>query len=144
MKLKESKINIYGQASKPVVMAPSVTTISVKPLTTFFSITCCSLSPKIRHCINTLSVSAQPSGECPQSVVQDATSCMPLRNVGATGMAPPSPSQLCAVCGDTAACQHYGVRTCEGCKGKPTCRTMVPSLNHGSRTTSFIFQISIV
>ena len=31
--------------------------------------------------------------------------------------APPSPSQLCAVCGDTAACQHYGVRTCEGCKG---------------------------
>ncbi|XP_055843678.1 probable nuclear hormone receptor HR38 isoform X2 [Episyrphus balteatus] len=29
----------------------------------------------------------------------------------------PSPSQLCAVCGDTAACQHYGVRTCEGCKG---------------------------
>ena len=23
----------------------------------------------------------------------------------------------CAVCGDTAACQHYGVRTCEGCKG---------------------------
>lgn len=31
--------------------------------------------------------------------------------------APSSPSQLCAVCGDTAACQHYGVRTCEGCKG---------------------------
>uniref|UniRef100_A0AAG5DCY8 Nuclear receptor subfamily 4 group A member 2 n=1 Tax=Anopheles atroparvus TaxID=41427 RepID=A0AAG5DCY8_ANOAO len=28
-----------------------------------------------------------------------------------------SPSQLCAVCGDMAACQHYGVRTCEGCKG---------------------------
>ncbi|XP_057667701.1 probable nuclear hormone receptor HR38 isoform X2 [Diorhabda carinulata] len=33
------------------------------------------------------------------------------------GPTPPSPSQLCAVCGDTAACQHYGVRTCEGCKG---------------------------
>lgn len=30
---------------------------------------------------------------------------------------PHSPSQLCAVCGDIAACQHYGVRTCEGCKG---------------------------
>lgn len=30
---------------------------------------------------------------------------------------PKSPSQLCAVCGDNAACQHYGVRTCEGCKG---------------------------
>jgi nuclear receptor subfamily 4 group A protein 2 len=23
----------------------------------------------------------------------------------------------CAVCGDNAACQHYGVHTCEGCKG---------------------------
>lgn len=30
---------------------------------------------------------------------------------------PKGHSQLCAVCGDTAACQHYGVRTCEGCKG---------------------------
>ncbi|XP_035205813.1 probable nuclear hormone receptor HR38 isoform X2 [Stegodyphus dumicola] len=29
----------------------------------------------------------------------------------------PPPSMLCAVCGDNAACQHYGVRTCEGCKG---------------------------
>lgn len=29
----------------------------------------------------------------------------------------PTPSLLCAVCGDSAACQHYGVRTCEGCKG---------------------------
>ncbi|XP_022242869.1 probable nuclear hormone receptor HR38 [Limulus polyphemus] len=29
----------------------------------------------------------------------------------------PSSSQMCAVCGDNAACQHYGVRTCEGCKG---------------------------
>jgi len=28
-----------------------------------------------------------------------------------------SPSSLCGVCGDIAACQHYGVRTCEGCKG---------------------------
>ncbi|PIK44946.1 putative nuclear receptor subfamily 4 group A member 2 isoform X2 [Apostichopus japonicus] len=37
---------------------------------------------------------------------------------------PPLPSRnmcnqegMCAVCGDSAACQHYGVRTCEGCKG---------------------------
>lgn len=35
---------------------------------------------------------------------------------------PPSRSSAsgegtCAVCGDNAACQHYGVRTCEGCKG---------------------------
>ncbi|XP_028142330.1 probable nuclear hormone receptor HR38 isoform X1 [Diabrotica virgifera virgifera] len=37
--------------------------------------------------------------------------------ISVKGPTPPSPSQLCAVCGDTAACQHYGVRTCEGCKG---------------------------
>ncbi|KAM4601934.1 nuclear receptor subfamily 4 group A member 2-like [Polymixia lowei] len=30
---------------------------------------------------------------------------------------PISAEGLCAVCGDNAACQHYGVRTCEGCKG---------------------------
>ncbi|KAI8427962.1 hypothetical protein MSG28_002277 [Choristoneura fumiferana] len=43
---------------------------------------------------------------------------VPAESTGAgLRAAPPSPSQLCAVCGDTAACQHYGVRTCEGCKG---------------------------
>uniref|UniRef100_A0AAF5DF49 Nuclear receptor domain-containing protein n=1 Tax=Strongyloides stercoralis TaxID=6248 RepID=A0AAF5DF49_STRER len=26
-------------------------------------------------------------------------------------------NKLCAVCNDTAVCQHYGARTCEGCKG---------------------------
>ncbi|XP_062842446.1 probable nuclear hormone receptor HR38 [Trichomycterus rosablanca] len=31
---------------------------------------------------------------------------------------PKSPHEgHCAVCGDNASCQHYGVRTCEGCKG---------------------------
>ncbi|KAL0985346.1 hypothetical protein UPYG_G00155770 [Umbra pygmaea] len=46
-------------------------------------------------------------------------SCNPLLGDGL-----PSPPQrappgegTCAVCGDNAACQHYGVRTCEGCKG---------------------------
>ncbi|XP_040037141.2 nuclear receptor subfamily 4 group A member 2 [Gasterosteus aculeatus] len=38
------------------------------------------------------------------------TSCAPDRG-------PLSTEGLCAVCGDNAACQHYGVRTCEGCKG---------------------------
>lgn len=33
------------------------------------------------------------------------------------GRGPLSSEGLCAVCGDNAACQHYGVRTCEGCKG---------------------------
>ncbi|XP_075684633.1 nuclear receptor subfamily 4 group A member 3 isoform X2 [Rhinoderma darwinii] len=47
----------------------------------------------------------------------------PISRVGEGGI--PSPSSrssssgegACAVCGDNAACQHYGVRTCEGCKG---------------------------
>lgn len=30
---------------------------------------------------------------------------------------PGSSEGCCAVCGDNASCQHYGVRTCEGCKG---------------------------
>ncbi|XP_077543509.1 putative nuclear hormone receptor HR38 isoform X4 [Haemaphysalis longicornis] len=44
----------------------------------------------------------------------------PPASGSSTASSPPpaTPSyQLCAVCGDNAACQHYGVRTCEGCKG---------------------------
>ncbi|XP_064195790.1 nuclear receptor subfamily 4 group A member 3 isoform X1 [Anguilla rostrata] len=47
--------------------------------------------------------------------------CPPLLG-GESGLpSPPGRSTsgegTCAVCGDNAACQHYGVRTCEGCKG---------------------------
>lgn len=35
----------------------------------------------------------------------------------AAARGPLSAEGRCAVCGDNAACQHYGVRTCEGCKG---------------------------
>ncbi|XP_025200569.1 probable nuclear hormone receptor HR38 isoform X3 [Melanaphis sacchari] len=73
-----------------------------------------SMSPKIRHCINTLSVTVPVECSPP---TPDAACMMPQRNATAVATAPSSPSQLCAVCGDTAACQHYGVRTCEGCKG---------------------------
>uniref|UniRef100_A0A671N3U7 Nuclear receptor subfamily 4 group A member 2 n=1 Tax=Sinocyclocheilus anshuiensis TaxID=1608454 RepID=A0A671N3U7_9TELE len=45
--------------------------------------------------------------------------CPPL--LGESLPSPPSRISsgegTCAVCGDNAACQHYGVRTCEGCKG---------------------------
>lgn len=40
---------------------------------------------------------------------------VPMINGGAIPR--PNNEGLCAVCGDSAACQHYGVRTCEGCKG---------------------------
>ena len=40
----------------------------------------------------------------------------PMGNVGPIPR-PGNNEGLCAVCGDSAACQHYGVRTCEGCKG---------------------------
>ena len=49
------------------------------------------------------------------------TSCRssPLSEVPTTPDSQHKPKEcmLCAVCGDNAACQHYGVRTCEGCKG---------------------------
>ncbi|XP_034829822.1 probable nuclear hormone receptor HR38 [Maniola hyperantus] len=67
-------------------------------------------SPKLHgsrvHCMQASAPSSASSS--PGGTQQD--------NAGSRA-APQSPSQLCAVCGDTAACQHYGVRTCEGCKG---------------------------
>ncbi|XP_019896640.1 LOW QUALITY PROTEIN: nuclear receptor subfamily 4 group A member 3 [Esox lucius] len=46
-------------------------------------------------------------------------SCNPLLGDGLPSPPPRGPpgEGTCAVCGDNAACQHYGVRTCEGCKG---------------------------
>lgn len=42
---------------------------------------------------------------------------MDYQTSSAASRGPLSTEGLCAVCGDNAACQHYGVRTCEGCKG---------------------------
>lgn len=47
--------------------------------------------------------------ECPQALEGTMTSPR-TQNAG-------SNEGRCAVCGDNASCQHYGVRTCEGCKG---------------------------
>ncbi|KAI2655203.1 Nuclear receptor subfamily 4 group A member 3 [Labeo rohita] len=47
-------------------------------------------------------------GPCPQLLGESLPS-PPSRASSGEG--------TCAVCGDNAACQHYGVRTCEGCKG---------------------------
>ncbi|XP_051701457.1 nuclear receptor subfamily 4immunitygroup A member 1 isoform X2 [Oryctolagus cuniculus] len=41
----------------------------------------------------------------------------PATSAKARSGAPGGSEGRCAVCGDNASCQHYGVRTCEGCKG---------------------------
>ncbi|XP_026962138.1 nuclear receptor subfamily 4immunitygroup A member 1 isoform X1 [Sagmatias obliquidens] len=41
----------------------------------------------------------------------------PVTPAKARSGAPGASEGRCAVCGDNASCQHYGVRTCEGCKG---------------------------
>ena len=41
----------------------------------------------------------------------------PVTSAKARSGAPGGSEGRCAVCGDNASCQHYGVRTCEGCKG---------------------------
>ncbi|XP_035381965.1 nuclear receptor subfamily 4 group A member 3 isoform X1 [Electrophorus electricus] len=48
-------------------------------------------------------------GSCPPSLLAEGLPSPPSRTSSGEG--------TCAVCGDNAACQHYGVRTCEGCKG---------------------------
>ncbi|CAB3250081.1 unnamed protein product [Arctia plantaginis] len=73
------------------------------------------------------STSSNDSPKIPANRVHCMQASAPSSASSSPGVAPPdgpghraapsSPSQLCAVCGDTAACQHYGVRTCEGCKG---------------------------
>lgn len=79
-------------------------------------------SPK--SCRMTLLKGFPPSASSSASSSPGSTNLTVLSNVRLAQQQPPppqpmpqSPSQLCAVCGDTAACQHYGVRTCEGCKG---------------------------
>lgn len=43
-------------------------------------------------------------------MMEGAMTCSKTQNSAPT-------ESRCAVCGDNASCQHYGVRTCEGCKG---------------------------
>lgn len=67
-----------------------------------------------------LALSAPISKEVVPQCLTSIISTTPITpNSSSTDSSSPtlSPYQLCAVCGDNAACQHYGVRTCEGCKG---------------------------
>lgn len=96
----------------------------------FSSISCLYSVPHFSLVFSMFSSSESPkprlpvTASCPPTSVSSSASSSPTCEVprppphsAASGPMPPSPSQLCAVCGDTAACQHYGVRTCEGCKG---------------------------
>lgn len=51
-----------------------------------------------------------------QACSLDATD-QPDGSFSPTSRSPGGNEGRCAVCGDNASCQHYGVRTCEGCKG---------------------------
>lgn len=59
------------------------------------------------HC-SSMSLERRPL-ESPR-MMEGAMTCSKTQNSGPT-------ESRCAVCGDNASCQHYGVRTCEGCKG---------------------------
>ncbi|XP_043939744.1 nuclear receptor subfamily 4 group A member 1-like [Protopterus annectens] len=59
--------------------------------------------------------SALPVDQC--SPLLDSPVLMDSSVSSAKSRSPGSNEGHCAVCGDNASCQHYGVRTCEGCKG---------------------------
>ncbi|KAM4044218.1 nuclear receptor subfamily 4immunitygroup A member 1 isoform 2-T3 [Anomaloglossus baeobatrachus] len=56
-----------------------------------------------------------PIGQGP--VVLDSSVILDSPLSPSKARSPSSNEGRCAVCGDNASCQHYGVRTCEGCKG---------------------------
>ncbi|OWF51293.1 probable nuclear hormone receptor HR38 [Mizuhopecten yessoensis] len=62
---------------------------------------------------------ASDSGELQKYHIQSPTTpSTPSSTRSSPGREQPQKEALmCAVCGDNAVCQHYGVRTCEGCKG---------------------------
>ncbi|KAG8452346.1 hypothetical protein GDO86_004231 [Hymenochirus boettgeri] len=61
------------------------------------------------------SFSSVPLG--PGPVVLDSSVLLDSPLSPSKTRSPCSNEGRCAVCGDNASCQHYGVRTCEGCKG---------------------------
>ncbi|XP_034959327.2 nuclear receptor subfamily 4immunitygroup A member 1 isoform X1 [Zootoca vivipara] len=63
------------------------------------------------------SVSFSPLPLSQASPVLDGSGLMDSSLSPSKGRSPGSNEGRCAVCGDNASCQHYGVRTCEGCKG---------------------------
>ncbi|KAF6771766.1 hypothetical protein AHF37_09421 [Paragonimus kellicotti] len=63
------------------------------------------------------SISSVPSTSSPALTKLGKTMSFNGTTLGAVKQTELNFNQQCLVCGDSAACQHYGVRTCEGCKG---------------------------
>lgn len=68
-----------------------------------------------------LALGHQPSLDCPAASMEPRqsvdTSDQMDSSLSPRLKGPGGNEGCCAVCGDNASCQHYGVRTCEGCKG---------------------------
>lgn len=110
----QMSVNQHRRASLPVQRSESTSSIDTpKPsrINLLKSMSNASVSPSnSSNCIKNMVHATTLNNNDPSIVSRNITTVVNQPH-------PQSPSQLCAVCGDTAACQHYGVRTCEGCKG---------------------------
>ncbi|CAG9798960.1 unnamed protein product [Chironomus riparius] len=107
--LQRSESTSSSESPKP----PKLTPIYSKYSTTMQSTS--SSASSSPSCINNNNPNVLNANEI--SAMSGITTISGSSAAMAQKIAHQNPSQLCAVCGDTAACQHYGVRTCEGCKG---------------------------
>lgn len=107
--LQRSESTSSSESPKP----PKLTPIYSKYSTTMQSTS--SSASSSPSCINNNNPNVLNANEI--SAMSGVTTISSSSAAMAQKIAHQNPSQLCAVCGDTAACQHYGVRTCEGCKG---------------------------
>lgn len=97
--------------SPPTGPSPS---LAQSPLKLFPSQATCQLGERESYSISTAFPGLAPTSPHLEGPgVLDA----PVSSAKARSGAPGGSEGRCAVCGDNASCQHYGVRTCEGCKG---------------------------
>ncbi|CAH8438970.1 unnamed protein product [Dicrocoelium dendriticum] len=135
-----SPIDVFEQALIPTVSLGSLN-LHVSPNRTEIPTQQKALAAKMENSCdinfrNCLHVGSSPVDQHLVRISDSSSAVLSPQNIGfpvmdKTGKANPFPAvnlggnkpteldynQQCLVCGDTAACQHYGVRTCEGCKG---------------------------
>lgn len=112
-----------GPGSSHSTMSPPLTPITPVTPTTTCTVTRSMLSQNInlRSASGMKSSSSGNSSKSQSQKQSSSKSSSQGTSASASGQQQQQSSQeqpsICGVCGDTAACQHYGVRTCEGCKG---------------------------